>query len=151
MVDSLATPVAELDSARAGASPNSESRCLFCCPANPDLNRIAGSWGTVYARWDNFPASPGHLEIVPFRHMLSFFDLTDQEASDLHWLARAMQGHLEQRFRPEGYTIGINDGPASGRSVDHLHLHIIPRYHGDIADPRGGIRRIFPGDPDTWR
>jgi diadenosine tetraphosphate (Ap4A) HIT family hydrolase len=128
-----------------------ESRCLFCCPADLNLNKIAGSWGTVYARWDNFPAARGHLEIVPFRHVLSFFDLTDEEALDLHYLARSMRSHLEERFHPDGYTIGVNDGTAAGRSVAHLHLHLIPRWYGDVPDPRGGVRRIMPDcDPDTW-
>lgn len=125
--------------------------CPFCCPSDEHRHKIAGSWGTVYARWDNYPAAPGHLEIVPFRHVPSFFDLTPREVNDAHHLARIMRNQLEHRWRPHGYTLGVNDGRAAGRSIDHLHLHLIPRWYGDVPDPRGGIRRIFPGcDPDTW-
>ncbi|MGF6889465.1 diadenosine tetraphosphate (Ap4A) HIT family hydrolase [Nocardia sp. GAS34] len=154
----MAAPVAEPAStgpersavvgAQLGKAVAAEPGCLFCHPGNPEMNAVAG--GTVYARWDNFPAAPGHLEIVPFRHVLSFFDLTDQEARDLHYLARTMRSRLEQLFRPDGYTLGVNDGTAAGRSVPHLH--IIPRFYGDVPDPRGGIRRIMPDcEPDAWR
>ncbi|WP_324192740.1 HIT domain-containing protein [Nocardia transvalensis] len=113
---------------------------------------MADQYGAAYGRWNNYPASAGHLEIVPFRHVLSFFDLTDDEAHDLHHLARRMKTYLDHQLHPDGYTLGVNDGTAAGRSVPHLHIHIIPRWHGDVPDPRGGIRRIFPHcDPGTWR
>ncbi|MFI9504185.1 HIT domain-containing protein [Nocardia sp. NPDC052566] len=126
--------------------------CLFCHPDDARLNSIAGQHGTVYARWDNYPASKGHLEIVPLRHVESYFDLTTREVHDMHQLACAMKDLLERMYRPDGYTLGINDGQAAGRSVHHLHQHIIPRWHGDVPDPRGGIRQIFANcDPDAWR
>jgi diadenosine tetraphosphate (Ap4A) HIT family hydrolase len=52
---------------------------------------------------------------------------------------------ISQEYNPEGFTIGVNDGVSTGRTVHHLHIHIIPRYVGDVADPRGGVRHIIPG------
>ncbi|WP_194832894.1 HIT domain-containing protein [Nocardia sp. XZ_19_369] len=125
--------------------------CLFCRHADPAINTVVRRRGTMYARWDNFPASPGHVEIVPFRHVLSFFDMNDRETRDLHILAQSMRDTLDAMYQPDGFTIGVNDGSAAGRTVPHLHLHIIPRWHGDVPDPRGGIRRVFSDcDPDSW-
>ncbi|MGW0252393.1 HIT family protein [Nocardia goodfellowii] len=125
--------------------------CLFCRPDNPTENRVVARLGSMYARWDNFPAARGHVEIVPLRHVESYFDLTAGEAADLHNLACLVKARLDAEVCPDGYTIGINDGPAAGQSIAHLHMHLIPRWYGDIADPRGGIRQILPGcEPDAW-
>ncbi len=133
------------------ASPRPVDTCLFCRHSDSSVNAVVRRHGTMYARWDNFPASPGHVEIVPFRHILSFFDMNDREIRDLHTLAQSMRDTLSAMYCPDGFTIGVNDGSAAGRSVPHLHMHIIPRWHGDVPDPRGGIRRIFADcDPDAW-
>ncbi len=125
--------------------------CIFCKSDDPTLNSLIRRRGTVFTRWDNFPASRGHVEIVPFRHVQSFFDLTPPEVKDLHEVAKRVKEDLERHLRPDGYTIGVNDGSAAGRTVPHLHMHIIPRWFGDVPDPRGGIRRIFPEcNPDDW-
>ncbi|MGV9675152.1 HIT family protein [Nocardia sp. NPDC003482] len=134
-----------------GTSPPPDPSCIFCRHADPSVNTVVRTRGTMYARWDNFPASKGHIEIVPFRHILSFFDMTDREARDLHLLAHSVKTTLDNLYQPDGFTIGVNDGSAAGRTVPHLHLHIIPRWHGDVPDPRGGIRRVFDDcDPDSW-
>lgn len=122
--------------------------CLFC---NTGASRIAMENGTFYARYDNFPASAGHVEIVPKRHVESFFGLTPAEVTDAYSLIAAVREALDAEHQPDGYTIGINEGRAAGRTIDHLHIHLIPRHHGDVPDPRGGIRRALPnGDPDRW-
>ncbi|MFE5459033.1 HIT domain-containing protein [Nocardia sp. NPDC056564] len=132
-------------------SPTRDPACLFCRHADPSVNTVVRRRGTMYARWDNFPASLGHVEIVPFRHILSFFDMNERETRDLHILAQSMRDTLTTLYRPDGFTIGVNDGSAAGRTVPHLHMHIIPRWHGDVPDPRGGIRHVFPDcDPDSW-
>lgn len=106
---------------------------------------------SFFARYDNFPATDGHLEIVPKRHVESFFELSDQEIVEAYELIREAQKELQQKYEPDGYTIGVNEGEAAGRSIDHLHIHLIPRYHGDVTDPRGGIRQAVPNcDPDSW-
>lgn len=126
--------------------------CLFCQPDDPSLNRILCENELFYARFDNFPANPGHIEIVPRRHVVSFFELDDQEVLSAYSLMRAARDLIDEKYFPEAYTIGINDGKAAGRSIDHLHIHLIPRHHGDVDDPRGGIRRAAPNsDPDAWQ
>jgi diadenosine tetraphosphate (Ap4A) HIT family hydrolase len=123
--------------------------CLFCDPA--EQARALASNGTAYARWDNYPATPGHVEVVTLRHVESFFGLTAQEITDLHDLLNTVHDQLAEDYAPDGWNIGVNDGAAAGRTIDHLHIHLIPRYRNDVPDPRGGIRRGLPnGDPDKW-
>lgn len=120
--------------------------CLFC-QTTPTINRIIRRNQHAYARLDNYPAADGHLEIVPTRHVESVFDLTTEEAADMWTLLLT----TARESNADGYTIGINEGRAAGRTVDHLHVHVIPRRWGDVPDPRGGIRRIMPDcNPDQW-
>ncbi|RCG31866.1 HIT family protein [Sphaerisporangium album] len=126
--------------------------CLFCHKDDPSLNRVMCENSNFYSRYDNFPATPGHIEIVPKRHVISFFDLSQREIKSAYSLIRQSQQILDRAHSPDGYTIGVNEGVAAGRSVDHLHIHVIPRYMGDVPDPRGGIRQIVPNcDPDAWK
>ena len=99
---------------------------------------------------DAFPISPGHCLIIPTRHIGSFFDLSPDEREDLMSLLANAKANVEAEFKPDGYNIGINDGPAAGQTVPHLHIHLIPRYKGDIPDPRGGVRWIIPDKADYW-
>lgn len=125
--------------------------CLFCRFDDHSVNKILVQSSNFYARLDNYPAVPGHLEIVPKRHVVSFFDLTREEAGEAYELMRTARSRLDEQYRPAGYTIGINEGRAAGRSVDHLHIHLIPRHAGDVVDPRGGIRQILPNcRPSDW-
>lgn len=130
--------------------PSAEG-CIFCLRDDPELNQIACESPGFFARYDNFPATDGHLEIVPKRHVESFFELSKEEIAEAYSLLVEARGMLDRKYSPHGYTIGVNEGTAAGRSVDHLHIHLIPRYEGDVEDPRGGIRRAAPNcDPDTW-
>jgi diadenosine tetraphosphate (Ap4A) HIT family hydrolase len=96
----------------------------------------------------NFPVSPGHSEILPKNHIESFFDLSDGEVIELYNLIKEAKSQLDEKFKPDAYNIGVNDGRAAGRTIDHLHIHLIPRYEGDTPNPRGGIRNIFPDKAD---
>lgn len=126
--------------------------CIFCHRNDPNLNNILLENRRFYARYDNYPATKGHVEIVPKRHVESFFELTPKEIRSAYSLIRKTQGKLHETYAPDGYTIGVNEGTAAGRSIDHLHINLIPRYQGDVPDPRGGIRQIVPNcDPDTWK
>jgi diadenosine tetraphosphate (Ap4A) HIT family hydrolase len=96
------------------------------------------------ALWDGYPVSPGHALIIPRRHIPSFFDATEPEQSALIALVNAARPLIDQRHRPDGYNVGINIGAAAGQTVFHLHIHVIPRFLGDVDEPRGGVRHVIP-------
>jgi len=121
--------------------------CPFCS-LPPDGPVLAND--RAIAIRDGFPVSPGHTLILPRRHVGSFFDVSDEERADLLQLLAQARADLGRELRPAGYNIGINDGPAAGQTVPHLHIHLIPRYAGDRADPRGGVRWILPDKADYW-
>lgn len=132
-------------------APRGAANCLFCRFEDQSVNRIFIESANFYARYDNYPAVPGHVEVVPKRHVESFFELTEAEAAEAYELLKQARSRLAEEYAPAGYTIGINEGRAAGRSVDHLHIHLIPRHDGDVADPRGGIRQILPNcQPAEW-
>jgi diadenosine tetraphosphate (Ap4A) HIT family hydrolase len=135
-----------------GVSRHREKRCLFCVQDDPAVNRIFLQNKTFYVRHDNFPATEGHVEVVPKRHVESFFDLTTREIKDAYALiGRAREELIRTTKLPDGFTIGVNEGRAAGRTVDHLHIHVIPRRQGDVADPCGGIRQVVPNcNADVW-
>ena len=91
---------------------------------------------------DGFPVADGHLLIVPYRHVESVFHLSRPEQDELWSLTSEARSLLIREARPEGFTIGVNDGLAAGQTVPHAHIHVIPRYVGDVADPTGGIRAL---------
>jgi len=70
--------------------------------------------------------------------------MDEDEREDFFDLLLEMRSILQHRFQPDGFNIGVNIGPAAGQTVMHLHIHIIPRYLGDIEHPEGGVRRIIP-------
>ncbi len=115
--------------------------CPFC---TPDARDIAAENDLAYARFDAFPANPGHMLVIPFRHTASYFDLTAEEQAAIHALIGRCREIVEERYAPDGYNIGVNIGPAAGQSVDHVHIHFIPRYLGDAEATRGGIRGVIP-------
>lgn len=115
----------------------SNSQCPFC---HLPPKRILLSYNVGCVVRDVFPVSPGHTLVIPKRHMGSFFDLSDDERNVLMALLAEARLGTEAEFSPAGYNIGINDGPAAGQTVPHLHIHLIPRFAGDLPDPRGGAR-----------
>jgi len=121
--------------------------CPFC--TLPESRVVAASAHGLVIR-DAYPVSPGHTLVIPKRHMGSFFELTPAERSDLLALLDQAREELQVSLHPDGFNIGINDGPAAGQTVPHLHIHLIPRYRGDQTDPRGGVRWIFPDRADYW-
>lgn len=118
-----------------------------CC-ATWDANPLIAETPLMHARLDGYPVTPGHALIIPKRHAESLLDLTTGELLDL----RSLIAHLCWASDAADFTIGVNDGPAAGRTVHHLHVHVIPRRPGDVADPRGGIRRVLIPDvtADPW-
>ncbi|MBI5486029.1 MAG: HIT family protein [Deltaproteobacteria bacterium] len=100
---------------------------------------------------DAYPVSPGHVLIVPRRHEPDFFRLTDEERAAMWEMVPAVRRTIERNHAPAGYNIGINVGAAAGQTVPHAHLHVIPRYAGDSADPRGGVRWVLPERARYWQ
>jgi diadenosine tetraphosphate (Ap4A) HIT family hydrolase len=99
----------------------------------------------VRCLWDACPASPGHALIIPKRHVSSWFDATAEEQAELLAALDLARQAVEATHHPDGYNIGINVGAAAGQTVFHLHIHLIPRYAGDMANPRGGVRHAVHG------
>lgn len=121
--------------------------CPFCTlPAD----RIRWSNTSCLVIRDAYPVSPGHTLIIPRRHVRSFFDATAAERADIAAALDAAKREIEAEFAPADYNIGINDGPAAGQTVPHLHVHLIPRYLGDQPDPRGGVRWVIPAAARYW-
>lgn len=119
--------------------------CLFC---NPPGERTFFSDHLVIGLWDGYPVSPGHALLISRRHIPTWFDATPEERTALMDAVDAAKAEIERRYRPDGYNIGINSSAAAGQTIFHLHVHLIPRYFGDAANPRGGVRNVIPGRGD---
>ena len=126
-----------MDSAPLGQPP--EAGCPFCSGESAVLRNAH-----AFALPDRYPVTPGHLLIVPRRHVANFFQTTLRERRALFALLERAKRLLDQRHSPAGYNVGINVGEAAGQTVMHAHVHLIPRYRGDVANPRGGVRGVIP-------
>ncbi len=98
----------------------------------------------AYCTRDSYPVSPGHSLIIPFRHCASFFDLTPDETTACMQLLAAERLALDDEFNPDGYNVGVNVNVSAGQGIFHVHIHLIPRYTGDVARPQGGVRQVIP-------
>lgn len=131
----------------AGAAPP-VAACAFCREvATP--GKALGELRTVVALRDLYPVADGHVIVVPRRHVVDFFDLTDDESRDTFALIKLMRDYLigvDPTIR--GFNVGVNAGEAAGQTVEHVHVHLIPRRIGDIDDPRGGVRGVIPDRRD---
>ena len=94
---------------------------------------------------DKYPVSVGHLLIVSKRVVLDFFTLNVQEKNDLILMIDKCKLHIEGKYNPDGYNIGMNCGVSAGQTVMHFHCHVIPRYSGDMQKPDGGVRHCVLG------
>lgn len=113
--------------------------CLFCdydCQEYIAENRYA------FAILDKYPVNEGHVLIIPKRHFQSFFEATEAEVKAIYSLIHEVREMLNIQYEPSGYNIGVNEGRDAGQTIMHLHIHMIPRYNGDVENPRGGIRHL---------
>lgn len=113
--------------------------CLFCEYPKKDYiveNELA------FAVYDKFPVNEGHMLVIPKRHFASYFEASKAEIISMFELTKKCKNILEKKYSPDGYNIGFNVNYAGGQTIMHLHQHIIPRYKGDVENPRGGIRRL---------
>jgi len=115
--------------------------CPFC--QKNDREIIAES-EFAFAFYDHFPVSPGHTLIVPKRHVASYFDLQRDELWQMNELSFSCKNILQKKYHPTGFNLGINVGLDAGQSIFHCHMHLIPRYYGDVPNPRGGVRGVIP-------
>ncbi len=116
-------------------------KCIFC---NPDNSCILIQNHHAYARYDGFPVNPGHVLIIPYRHISSLFEMTAEEREDVWKLLNEIKEIVETQYHPDGFNVGVNIGKAAGQSVFHVHIHVIPRYEGDMENPKGGVRGVIP-------
>lgn len=119
--------------------------CPFCSPKKDDIVLENAVW---YARWDAFPATRGHLLVIPFRHCVDIFSTTPKEQAALPAMLFSCRALLDEHFAPAGYNIVINTGIAADQRVMHCHVHLIPRYSEPEENPPGGIRGFVIGRPE---
>jgi len=114
--------------------------CPFCLR---DRDVLAES-EHAFAMLDLFPVNAGHALIIPKRHVAMYFDLTAEEQRACWSIANEVHRLIAQRYHPAGFNVGINAGVAAGQTIHHVHIHLIPRYTGDVPEPRGGVRGVIP-------
>jgi diadenosine tetraphosphate (Ap4A) HIT family hydrolase len=125
------------------------SDCPFC-------SRIAGGSGILrsnevaVAFADAFPVSDGHALIVPRRHVVRLELLETDEWLSLFSLVQQITLDIAAQAGVEGVNVGFNSGAAAGQTVEHAHVHAIPRRLGDVPDPRGGVRHVIPDRAEYW-
>ena len=114
-------------------------KCVFC-----EISDIVLENEWAIAFFDKYPVNKGHLLIIPKRHVEQYFDLTEQERLAIDQLLFRAKKMLDDQYQPDGYNIGVNCGEAAGQTIFHVHVHLIPRFVGDMVDPRGGVRGVIP-------
>lgn len=113
-------------------------------------NRVILETANCLAFFDAYPVSRGHVLVVPSRPVLSIYELDGCLQAELWETVRHVREILSQKFSPAGFNVGVNDGRAAGQTVPHAHIHVIPRYAGDVPDPRGGVRWVIPQNARYW-
>jgi diadenosine tetraphosphate (Ap4A) HIT family hydrolase len=121
--------------------------CPFC---QPDSEQIWFEDQTGFVLRDAYPISQGHALVIPRQHTVSLFQLPIDTQAALWQLVSEARRRIDEELRPDGFNVGVNDGEAAGQTVMHAHIHVIPRWTDDVADPRGGIRWVIPEKARYW-
>jgi diadenosine tetraphosphate (Ap4A) HIT family hydrolase len=116
--------------------------CPFC---QLPRDRVIEHNDLAVALTDVFPVSPGHTLVVPRRHVTDFFNVSPGEVAAIFNLLFRVRERIVAEHDPAGFNVGINVGATAGQTVLHVHVHLIPRYSGDVLDPTGGVRNVIPG------
>ena len=124
------------------------NRCSFCAVGR---ERTLIETEQAVAFLDAFPVAEGHMLVVPRKHVASIYELSIAEQSAIWKLVGHVREQLLTRLVPDAFTIGFNDGVAAGQTVMHAHVHIIPRWKGDVPDPRGGVRWVIASRAQYWK
>jgi len=121
---------------------NENFDCPFC---NPDSqSELILESATAYALFDKFPVSKGHTLIIPKKHCADYFQLTFKEQSACWFMLNKAKEILKRTLKPDGFNVGININESAGQTIPHVHIHLIPRYSGDVEEPEGGVRGVIP-------
>ncbi len=119
------------------------NNCIFCSLAN-EKDICLSENELFWSCFDDQPVTNGHALVIPKRHLDSFFDLSNEEIKAAYDLIKKVKDIIDKKHHPDAYNIGINNGQVAGQTILHLHIHIIPRYVGDVANPTGGVRNVIP-------
>jgi diadenosine tetraphosphate (Ap4A) HIT family hydrolase len=122
--------------------------CVFCERAKSTEDFLSNEVGISFS--DRHPISPGHTLVVPRRHEENFTTIKPPDQVRLWDLVNEVVQQLQESINPDGFNIGVNAGPAAGQTIAHAHIHVIPRFHGDVEDPRGGVRWVIPHHAQYW-
>ena len=117
------------------------NECPFC---NIDENKKVLLNYKCFAIYDEYPVSPGHMLVIPSEHVTDYRNLTEHQRVILWDMVDKAIKFLTEKYHPDGFNIGINCGDAAGQSVPHVHIHVIPRYNGDVDNPKGGVGGVIP-------
>lgn len=117
--------------------------CIFC-DISKQTDNIIHENEYVFSIYDQYPVTLGHCLIITKRHVVEYFDLSIEEKKAIDQEIMYLKRYLDGKYKPDGYNIGINNGIAAGQTIFHLHTHVIPRYKGDMIDPKGGVRGVIP-------
>lgn len=115
--------------------------CVFC---NIDYDRVIMDFNYWFVIFDKYPVNEGHMLLIPHRHVENYFELSILEVEKIPYHLDYMREFLDGKYNPDGYNIGINIGEVAGQTINHVHIHLIPRYEGDIDNPEGGVRGVIP-------
>jgi diadenosine tetraphosphate (Ap4A) HIT family hydrolase len=121
-----------------------QEECLFCSFLMPGDRSMIATNDLFFAVPDQFPVNAGHTLLIPKRHVSKLADLRDDELLSFGHFLKEVQRVLASLHPVDGFNIGVNEGDAAGQTIEHLHVHLIPRFTGDVENPRGGIRNLKP-------
>ena len=135
----------QCDAKEGDPSLKSNHNCLFCQFFHGEKEvKFFDTFLHCYAIKDQFPVSNGHVIIIPNEHTENWFTAKEEVRLDMMRALNILKSRLDLEYHPHGYNIGINCGEVAGQSIMHLHLHLIPRYKGDMENPKGGVRGVIP-------
>jgi diadenosine tetraphosphate (Ap4A) HIT family hydrolase len=117
--------------------------CPFC--NHQESKAVIIKSEMAFSIYDRYPVNPGHALVIPKRHCADYFALSIDEQSACWEMVNQVKEVIDQTFNPDGYNIGINNLESAGQTLPHVHIHLIPRYKGDVLRPQGGIRGVIPG------
>ena len=114
-------------------------KCPFC-----NIKTVLFEDDLCFVINDNYPVTQGHCLIIPKKHSSNYFECSKDEVDSLNSLIIKTKDYLDKNYQPSGYNVGFNCGESGGQTIFHTHIHVIPRYDGDMKNPRGGVRGVIP-------